>query len=115
MGRLTNTRIFTLIFGIIFIGCLYCHCKKTITNNYEHFQFPDIDYIDPAVYAEIKETCRTYWNLENMIDDTFEIIQYGDEYTVHCDGYSYGKLYQFAIRVDESGKWINDFMSLKNS
>jgi hypothetical protein len=115
MSRLVNTRIFTLALGIVFIGCLYCHCKKTITDNQDHFQFPDIDYIDTAVYAEIKNTCRTRWHLENMIDDTFEIIQDGNEYLIHCDGYSYGELYHFVIRADENGKWINDFRYLKDS
>ena len=87
--RILNT---TLIFAIIIVGfsslCLSC---KDIIKNSEEFQFPKIDWIDPAVYNQIKETCRTYWDLNNMIADTFEIKKLERiGYTIHCDGYSEG-------------------------
>ena len=98
-------------------------CKKAIekltmpqkTEEPALFQFPEINSIDSAIYDEIKETCRTYWDLNEMIKDTFEIRKDKTEYSIHCDGYSEGKLYHFVIRVDKNGKWINDGRSLKKS
>ena len=105
-----------LIFLFLLNLCLLSQCEKDVTNKSDElstFNFPEIDFIDSDVYAEIKETCRTYWDLSKMIDDTFEIKKYEDEYSIHCDGYSEGKLYHFVIRVDKNGKWINDGRSLK--
>ena len=98
-------------------------CKKVIekltipqkTGEPALFQFPEINSIDSAIYYEIKKTCRTYWDLDEMIKDTFEIRKDDTEYSIHCDGYSEGKLYHFVIRVDKNGKWINDGRSLKQS
>lgn len=47
-----------------------------------------------------------------MIDNTFEIKKDGDEYTVHCYGELDGQLYQYVIRTDNDGKWINDGRAL---
>ncbi len=69
--------VLTLFFAVIFIGflilCLSFKDEKNIIQNTEKFRFPKIDWIDPATYNQIKETCRTYWDLNNMIADTFEI------------------------------------------
>jgi len=105
-----------LIFAIIIVGfSLLCLSCKDIVKNSEEFQFPNIDWIDPTVYNEIKKTCRAYWDLNNMIEDTFEIkIKEGIGYVIDCDGYLEEMLYRFSILVDESGKWINDGRTLKN-
>jgi hypothetical protein len=111
-----------LILTVIFVGfsifCISCQGEKTIPQKTEEpalFQFPEISSIDSAIYDEIKETCRTYWNLDEMIKDTFEIRKDKTEYSIHCDGYSEGELYHFVVRVDKNGKWINDGRSLKKS
>ena len=105
----------SLIFLFLLNLFLFIQCDKNAIQKSDEptFNFPEIDFIDSDVYAEIKETCRTYWDLSKMIDDTFEIKKAGDEYSVHCDGNSEGKLYHFIIRVDKDGKWINDGRSLK--
>ena len=77
------------------------------------FSFPDINNIDIEIYNEIKNTCEAYWDLSNMIDDTFEITIDGDEYVVNCDGLLDNELYLFSIRVDENGNWINDGRVIK--
>lgn len=76
------------------------------------FNFPEIESIDSQVYEEIKKTCESYWDLNNMIDSTFEIIIDADEFTVHCDGILDGQLYHFVIRTDSDGEWINDGRSI---
>jgi len=114
--------ITSLILTIVFVSfaILYpsCQSEKTTRQKTEEsalFQFPEISSIDSAIYDEIKKTCRTYWDLDEMIKDTFEIRKDDTEYSIHCDGYSEGKLYHFVIRVDKNGKWINDGRSLKKS
>ena len=76
------------------------------------FCFPSIENINTEVYNEIKKTCETYWDLNIMIDTTFEIIGDGDEFSVHCDGIIDGQFYHFVIRTDKYGKWINDGRSI---
>jgi len=76
------------------------------------FNFPIIENIDSQVYEEIKKTCKSYWDLNNMIDSTFEVISDADEYSIHCDGILEGHLYHFVIRTDSDGKWINDGRSI---
>lgn len=100
---------------LFFFLSLFCQCERSNleSDKYSIFNFPEIDNIESSVYNEIKITCETYWNLSDMIDTTFEIITYRDEYAVHCDGYLDGELYQFVIRVDKNGKWINDGYSIK--
>ena len=107
----------SLIFLFFLNLCLLSQCEKNVIQKSEEpstFHFPEIDFIDSDVYDEIKKTCRTYWDLTKMIDDTFEITKDVDEYSINCDGYSEGKLYHFVIRVDKNGKWINDGRTLKN-
>ena len=79
------------------------------------FNFPELNNIDQDVYNTIKQTCAIYWDLNEMIDGTFKIIKDNNEYAVHCDGYLDGELYEFVIRVDKNGEWINDGRSLKIS
>ena len=100
---------FCLFYLIIIVLILYVNCEidKNAYKN-EEFVFPEIDYIDSNVYDEIKITCETYWNLSDMIDSTFKIIEYEDGYSIHCDGYLDSQLYHYAIRTDKNGKWIND-------
>src|SRR4030042_2814735 len=86
---------------------LFCQCEDQNKGSEELFNFPEIEHIDPTVYDEIKRTCEEYWDLSIMIDSTFEIYPEGNEYSVYCDGYLDEVLYQFVIRVDEYGKWIN--------
>ena len=95
-----------LIISALFLFVI-CEVDKN-SDNKEEFNFPEIDYIDSQVYNEIKITCEIYWDLSNMIDTTFKIIEEGYEYAIHCDGYLDGQLYHFAIRADKNGKWIND-------
>ena len=67
----------SLIFLFFLILCFSIQCdKKGIQKSEEPstFHFPEIDFIDPDVYDEIKKTCRTYWDLSKMIDSTFNII-----------------------------------------
>lgn len=106
----------TLIFAIIIVGfsflCLSC---KAPVKSSEEFQFPKIDWIDLAAYNQIKETCRTYWDLNNMIADAFEIKKKERiGYVIDCDGYLEGKLYHFGILVDKNGKWLNGWYTLKS-
>jgi len=70
---------FCLFYLIIIVLILYVNCEidKNAYKN-EEFVFPEIDYIDSNVYDEIKITCETYWNLSDMIDSTFKIIEYED-------------------------------------
>jgi len=105
-----------LIFLILIIAFSfsYLSCKAPVKSS-EDFQFPKIDWIDPAVYNEIKKTCRTWWDLNNMIADTFEIkIKEGIGYVIDCDGYFEGELYHFGILADKNGKWQNGWMNPKN-
>jgi hypothetical protein len=105
--RLQNKLISLLVVAtILFVKCDEDNEENTI------FNFPSIENIDAQVYEEIKKTCDTYWDLNNMIDTTFEIISDADEYSVHCDGIIEGKLYHFVIRVDKFGKWINSGRSI---
>ena len=118
MRKSKTTVILTVILVSFSILCLSCQGEKTIPQKTEEsalLQFPEISSIDSAIYDEIKKTCRTYWNVDEMIKDTFEIRKNDTEYSIHCDGYSEGKLYHFVIRVDKNGKWINDGRSLKKS
>lgn len=105
---------FPLIFFLILPFFLFSQCDagKDSDEN-ASFTFPEIDNIDSHVYQEIKITCETYWDLSRMIDSTFEIVKDGDEYAIHCEGNIDGELYQFVIRVDKEGKWVNDGRSLK--
>ena len=104
-----------LVFVFIFLLlCLSCNDEKTITEPTYQFQFPDISSINTNVYAEIKKTCNERWDLDQMNEDTFEIIKDNDEYVINCDGYIESALYKFTIRTDKNGKWINDGCSLKN-
>ena len=70
--------------------------------------FPDIPSVDKTVYDNIKKTCGERWQLEKMQMDTFEVILDRDGYLVKCDGIEDDELYQFVIRVDRNGNWIND-------
>ena len=92
---------------LIVISLIFVQCDKE-NNDDTMFNFPLIENIDTQVYDEIKKTCETYWDLNIMIDTTFEIISDGDEFSVHCDGNLGGHLYHFVIRTDKYGKWIND-------
>ncbi len=96
---------------IISFVILFYQCENRGSD--ESFIFPEIENIDQSVYNEIQKTCDSYWDLSNMIDTTFKIIKDHDEYAVHCDGFIDGVLYEFVIRVDEYGKWINDGRSIK--
>jgi hypothetical protein len=89
----------------------FIQCDKENKND-TTFSFPSTEKIEPQVYEEIKKTCATYWDLDKMIDSTFEIISDGDEFSVHCDGILDGQLYHFVIRTDSDGKWINDGRSI---
>jgi hypothetical protein len=71
-----------------------------------------MDQIDSQVYSVIRKTCGIYWDLSTMIDSTFEILIYPDGYAIQCDGTINEQLYQFVIRVDKEGKWINDGRSI---
>jgi hypothetical protein len=93
---------------LIFASCLFIQCDENANPADDVFNFPRIDYIDAHVYRAIKNTCRTRWDLSQMIDSTFQIIDYEDEFSVHCDGISDEQLYHFVIRTDKDGEWIND-------
>lgn len=95
-----------IVTSLIFVKCDKENDDDTI------FNFPSIENIDTQVYDEIKKTCETCWDLNIMIDTTFEIISEGDEFSVHCDGNLDGQLYHFVIRTDKYGKWINDGRSI---
>ena len=77
---------------------LFCQCEKKESE--DSFIFPEIENIDQAVYNEIQKTCNSYWDLSNMIDTTFQIVQDRDEYYVTCDGFVDEVLYLFYLRVD---------------
>lgn len=98
-----------LISLLVITALLFVKCDK---ENDITFNFPSIENIDTQVYDEIKKTCETYWDLNSMIDTTFEIISDGDEFSIHCDGIIDGQLYHFVIRTDKHGKWINDGRSI---
>jgi hypothetical protein len=67
----------------IFIIGLLGQCKKDNGGSKKFdFNFPEITNIDSSVYNEIKKTCEAYWDLSKMIDTTFEIRVYVDEYAV---------------------------------
>ena len=101
------------LFMIIVFCILSCIREKDAMGISKAFHFPDRYNSNQTVYNQIKQTCAERWDLSQMIDNTFEIIQDNDEYLLHCDGYSEGKLYHFVIRVDKYGIWINDGKSLK--
>lgn len=103
----------TIFFILISLFFFSCQNEKSITQISEEFVFPEIKWLDPEIYNQIKKTCRTYWDLNSMIDDTFEIRVHEMEYTIQCEGYSEGLLYVFVINVDERGNWINDGRTLK--
>lgn len=112
MKTLKIVPIFPIL--ILAFSFSYLSCKAPVKSS-EDFQFPKIDWLDPPVYKQVKETCRTWWDLNNMIADTFEIkIKEGIGYVIDCDGYLEGKLYRFGILVDENGKWLNGGRTLKN-
>ncbi len=90
---------------------LFTQCHKE--NEKASFTFPEITNIDSSVYDEIKITCKKCWDLDKMIDSTFEIRVAGDEYVIQCEGYSENQIYIFWIRVDSNGKWINNGMQQK--
>lgn len=93
---------------------LFAQCQKDNEESKNSvFNFPEITNIDSSVYNEIKLTCEKYWDLDKMIDSTFEIKAEGDEYIIQCEGYLDNQLYVFVIRVDKNGRWINDGRSLK--
>ena len=96
-----------IIFLLIVTSLIYVKCDMENEDDIK-FNFPSIENIDTRVYDEIKKTCDTYWDLNMMIDTTFEIISDGDEFSVHCDGDFEGHLYHFVIRTDQYGEWIND-------
>jgi len=96
---------------LIVSSFIFIKCDKKNEDD-SKFNFPEIENIDLQVYKEIQKTCEAYWDLENMIDSTFEIISDGDEFSVHCDGNLSGELYHFVIRTDSDGKWINDGRSI---
>jgi len=100
-----------LISLLVITSFFYTACDKEKEDNII-FNFTSSENIDSKVYEQIKNTCETYWDLENMIDSTFEIISDGDEYSVHCDGMLDGKLYHFVIRMDSNGNWINNGRSI---
>lgn len=105
-----------LVFQIVILAIklTVISCKAPVENS-EAFQFPKIDWIDPAVYKEIIKTCCSYWDLNNMIDDTFEIkIEKGIGYIIACDGYSEGTICRFYILVDKNGQWQNGGSTPKN-
>lgn len=103
-----------IFFILIYIFFFSCQNEKSITQISEEFVFPEINWLDSEVYNQIKKTCRTYWDLNSMIDDTFEIkIKEGIGYVIDCDGYFEGELYHFGILVDENGRWINGGCTLK--
>ncbi|MBC8182645.1 hypothetical protein H8E88_16215 [candidate division KSB1 bacterium] len=114
MRKSKTSFILAVIFLYFLVLSLSCKDDKTVNQNTEEFQFPKIDWIDQSVYNQIKETCRTYWDLNQMIAKTFEIRKDSMEYTIQCDGYLKGNLYIFAIRVDKNGNWLNDGRTLKN-
>jgi hypothetical protein len=88
---------------------LFCQCENnTDSDDQSIFIFPEIENIGTSIYDEIKKTCETYWDLSRMFDTTFEIINNSNEYLINCEGKIDGVLYQFFIRVDKYGKWIND-------
>lgn len=91
----------------IVTSIVFAKCDKE-NEDRTNFNFPDIENINLHIYEEIQKTCDTYWELEDMIDSTFEIVIDGDGFIVHCDGNINGELYHFEIRTDDTGKWIND-------
>lgn len=99
---------------ILAFSLAYLSCKAPVKNE-EEFQFPKIDWIDPTVYNEIKKTCRSRWDLNNMIDDSFEVRKKeGIGYVIECDGYFEGTIWRFYILVDENGQWLNNGIALNN-
>jgi hypothetical protein len=117
MNEMKKVKI-TIVAAFIFISFfLSCQSEKALNQKSEEFsifQFPIIEWIDSTIYNEIKQTCRVYWDLNKMIDATFEIIKGETEYSIQCDGYVEGKLFHFVIITDENGKWINDGRSISN-
>lgn len=104
-------RKYIILLFIIFSVSLLYQCEDGNINN-TAFKFPEISFLDPPVYDEIKLTCEEYWDLSQMNDNSFEVKADGDEYSVNCEGNINGELYQFVIRVDSMGKWINSGYSL---
>ncbi len=100
-----------LLMFLFSVGSL-SQCHKN-DDEFSDFTFPEISEIDSGVYEEIKNTCEEYWDLNNMIDSTFEVTVDFDEFIVKCEGYIDDILYVFYLRVDKDGKWINGWRSPK--
>lgn len=110
--KMKNTLLNSMIIPLLVVtSFIFIKCDKENETD-TTFIFPVIEYIDSLVYEEIKQTCEKYWDLNNMIDSTFEIISDADEFSVHCDGLIENQLYHFVIRTDSKGKWINDGRSI---
>jgi len=68
--------------------------------------------LDPTVYAEIKKTSETHWNLSQMIETTFNVDKNGVEYLIQCDGFLNGGYYTYTILTDENGQWKSNSKNL---
>ncbi|HAH26273.1 MAG TPA: hypothetical protein DCL77_21325 [Prolixibacteraceae bacterium] len=100
-------KIFHFIVLISFLG-LFSHCDKKEVVQPTQFNFPVNQTIDAGLYAEIKKTCQSHWDMNQMIDTSFRVEKDGLEYVIRCDGYLNGGYYNFEILADENGKWISD-------
>jgi len=72
------------------------------------FEFPNITYVDAAVYGEIKKSCESSWDLSNMEESTFTVVLYLHKYVVHCVGQDGNKYYWFLIDFDLDGNVIGE-------
>lgn len=112
MKTLKLTVCIIIIILLAALSFLSCEKEKKVVGASEGFMFPDLGGANNDVYDQIKKTCSEYWDLSQMIDDTFEIkMDYG-EYVVSCNGYSEGALHRFVLRLDQNGHFINGGNSL---
>ena len=96
----------TLLF---FCLMLFTRCEKEqVVEDPAGFHFPEVNYVFPHVYDEMKKTCTAHWDLSQMTDSTLVVLSYLEGYEIHCNGQSEGQPYDFVMVTDLQGRWISD-------
>lgn len=88
---------------------LFTRCEKDpVVEDAAGFHFPEVNYVFPHIYDEMKKTCAAHWDPGQMTDSTLVVLSYPEGYEIHCNGHLEGQAYDFVIVTDLQGHWISD-------
>lgn len=100
---------FGFLYLLIICGMLFARCEKDqVMDDPAGFHFPELNYVFPQIYDEMKKTCTARWDLNLLTDSTLVVLSYLEGYEIHCNGHSEGQAYDFVIITNLQGHWVSD-------